>query len=1059
MLLPMHPVPLRPNCFHAVSLLMTVLAGMVAFSAEAADKVEFNRDIRPILSDRCFRCHGPDKGARKADLRLDLPEQAFAEHGKKHVHPIVPGSSAKSAVYQRITTTDKDDLMPPPESNLTLTPHEKELLKKWIDQGARYDAHWAFVPLPDKISLPKVKNKKWVHNGLDAFILAKLEKEAVKPSPQADKLRWLRRVTYDLTGLPPTPEEVDDFSKDSSAIAYTKVVDRLLASPRYGERMAVPWLDAARYADSYGYQSDQMSPTWPYRDWVVRAFNRNLPYDQFLTDQLAGDLEKDASRETRLATAFNRLHRQTNEGGSIAEEWRLEYVADRVHTFGTTFLALTMECCRCHDHKYDPLAQRDYYSLSSFFNNIDEYGLYNDSARVPTPSLLLPNPEQETALNTTASNLVAATKKLTNSASSTATSFRAWLAASPQAVEVPNLVAQYTFDELATNRFANVLSTNSWSTGLGGSKLAEGRHGKALEFNGDDEITFPGALGSVEPWDAYTVNFALKRPASLTNAVIFHRSAGTDVGFFGTELTLDEGHLFFVIKRFWPGNAVAVRSKEMLPADDWAEIGVTYDGSGRAAGMKLYWDGRPLTLEVVRDQLQKSPQNGGDGLSFGARFRSTGLKNSSLDDLRIYNRALSPVEMAQLHDGKSLAEALAKKDEEALLPYFTSTQTGAWSEAQNGVSQALKGYLEARNGVQETSVMEEMEAPRPAYLLARGRYDAPTNETTRVQRSTPASLPKFPETAPRDRLGLAQWLTDPKHPLTARVAVNRLWQQLFGKGLVTTTENFGLQGSQPSHPELLDWLARELINSGWDIKATLKQWVLSATYRQDSAVRPDLQEKDPENKLWARGPSHRLPGEMIRDTALAASGLLKPDLGGPPVSPYQPGDLWRESNTMSPAYHQSVGEDLYRRSLYTVWKRTAPMPNMSSFDAPSREVCVVKRSTTSTPQQAFVLLNDVQFVEAARVLAEKALGQPEGERIAFVFQRLTARQPEAAELKVLREIWSEQHAIFTKEPQRADQLISVGDRKRDPSLNPIELATATSVTQAILNLDATVWKR
>ena len=1059
MLVPMHLVPLRPNCFHAVSLLLAVLAGMAAFSAEAADKVEFNRDIRPILSDRCFRCHGPDKNSRKADLRLDIPEQAFAEHGKKHVRPIVPGDLSKSAVYERIHSTDPDEVMPPPESNLSLNLHEKELLKKWIEQGAKYEAHWAFVPLPDTVPLPKVKNKKWVRNGLDTFILAKLEKEGIKPSREADKMRWLRRVSYDLTGLPPTLEEVEAFSKDASPRAYEKVVDRLLASPSYGERMAVPWLDAARYADSYGYQSDQMSPTWPFRDWVVRAFNANLPYDRFLTDQLAGDLEKDSSRETRLATAFNRLHRQTNEGGSIEEEWRLEYVADRVHTFGTTFLALTMECSRCHDHKYDPIAQRDYYSLSAFFNNIDEYGLYNDSARVPTPSMLLPNPAQETALNTTSNSLKAAVQKLSEAAPSAETAFRSWLATPPQDAMVPGLVAHYTFDELATNRFANTLRTNSWSSGFGGSKQAEGLHGQALEFNGDDEITFPGALGSVEAWDSYSVNFALRCSPTLTNAVIFHRTSGTDVGFYGTELTLDEGHLFFVIKRFWPGNAVAVRSKETFPTDRWAEIGVTYDGSGRAAGMKLYLDGRPLTLEILRDQLQKSPQNGGDGLSFGARFRSTGLKNARLDDLRLYNRTLSPVEMAQLHDGKSLNEALAKKDDQALRPYFTYTQTGPWSEARTGVSQALRSYLEARNGVQETSVMEEMSTQRTAYLLARGRYDAPKTDATRVERSTPASLPKFPETAPRDRLGLAQWLTDPKHPLTARVAVNRFWQQIFGKGLVTTIENFGLQGAQPSHPELLDWLARDFVSSGWNVKATMKKWVLSATYMQDSTLRPDLLEKDPENKLLARGPSHRLTGEMIRDTALAASGLLKTDLGGPPVSPYQPGDLWRESNTMSPAYHQSVGEDLYRRSLYTVWKRTAPMPNMSAFDVPSREVCVVKRSTTSTPQQAFVLLNDIQFVEAARVLAEKTLAQPDAERIPFVFQRLTARKPQPAELKLLRELWTEQRAIFEKEPQRADQLISVGDRKRDPSLDPIELATATTVTQAILNLDATVWNR
>ena len=478
--------------------------------------------------------------------------------------------------------------------------------------------------------------------------------------------------------------------------------------------------------------------------------------------------------------------------------------------------------------------------------------------------------------------------------------------------------------------------------------------------------------------------------------------------------------------------------------------------------MGLALDGRTMKREIVRDRLFKSPQNGGSGLSFGARFRAPGLKGARLDDLRIYNRPLAPVEILGLFDGHALQVAIASRDADALRPYYLAAFAASVTRAQNERLGALKSFLEARNPIQETSVMEELRELRPAYVLARGRYDAPKAEAQRVGRSTPALLPPFPADAPTNRLGLARWLTDPRHPLTARVAVNRFWQMLFGRGIVATSENFGLQGAPPTHPELLEWLARDFINSGWNVKATLQKIVLSATYRQNSTLRPGLREKDPENLLLARGPSQRLTAEMIRDTALAASGLLQEDSGGPPVRPYMPGDLWRESNSMSPAYQQSVGASLYRRSLNTVWKRTAPIPNMAAFDAPSREVCVVKRSNTGTPQQGFVLLNDPQFVEAARVLAEKTLkegGRAPEERVRFAFRRLTAREPDRKEMALMRELLEEQKKLFAQEPDRVAKLLAVGDHKPDLTLDPVELAATTALTQTILNLDATVWKR
>jgi hypothetical protein len=1031
--------------------------------AGSAPAISFNRDIRPLLADRCFKCHGPDERARKAKLRLDRAEEAYAMRPKSNDRAIVPGHPEQSLLCRRIFSTDPEEVMPPAESHLLLTPPEKELLRRWIETGAKYEPHWAFAPLPTNIEVPRGKKSKWVRNEIDAFVLARLEKEKLSPSPEASKTRWLRRVSYDLNGLPPSPEEVTAFLNDKTPLAYERVVDRLLASPRFGERMAIPWLDAARYADSYGYQSDQLCPTWPYRDWVVRAFNQNVPYDKFLTLQLAGDLMDNATREDRLATAFNRLHRQTNEGGSIEDEWRSEYVADRVNTFSTAVMGLTFECARCHDHKYDPITQRDYYSLAAFFNGIDEYGLYNDSGHVPTPTLLLPSAEQEKALDAASKDLQAKEKRLREVAREIEPKFKAWLAtnAPGSRIEPACLVARFDFEDAATNgSFKSVVgATTNLSENLKGNSLGEGKTGKGIQFSGDDELNFP-SLGAFEPWSQYTISFSLKLPATLTNGIIFHRSAGTDTGFHGTELSLDEGRLLFAIVRFWPGNAIAVRSKAPLPSAVWKQVAVSYDGSGRAGGMHLFLDGEPLEAEIIHDNLYKSPEAGGSGLSFGARFRSYGLKGAGFDDLSFYNRALSAIEIRCLFDGQALPDA--RGDVAALEEYYLKAINPEYAAAATQRVEAVQRLFAARNSVQETMVMEEMPKVRATFVLARGRYDAPKTPERRVDRGTPAFLGGMASSGPLDRRVLARWLTQPNHPLTSRVAVNRYWQMLFGRGLVATAENFGLQGAQPSHPELLDWLVRDFVSHGWDAKHALKLIVLSATYRQDSALRPASKKADPENVLLSRGPAQRLPAEMIRDTALAASGLLAEAQGGPPVNPYAPGDIWRESNSMSPAYTQSHGKDLYRRSLYTTWKRTAQIPNMGAFDAPSREVCVIRRSATVTPQQGFVLLNDPQFVEASRVLAEKALAQfpkaPE-QMVPFIFRRLTAREPAPEETRLLLELFKEQAAIFASEPGRATNLLKVGEHKPEASLDPIQVAAATSVAQAVLNLDATVWKR
>jgi len=1050
-------------------LAMLILCALSAFTqakdAAPADKpVQFGREILPVLSDRCFHCHGPDK--QENDLRLDVRDSAV------EVGAIEPGKPDESELIRRILSDDPDERMPPPKSGLTLTAEEKERLRTWIAAGAKYEQHWSFVPLPDAVPVPQVKDTRWPRGDLDRFVLGRLEAIRLKPSPEAEKERWLRRVTFDLTGLPPTLAEIDAFLADKSPEAYETVVTRLLASPHFGERMAVPWLDAARYADSYGYQSDQLSPTWPWRDWLVRALNDNLPFNEFITQQLAGDLLPEATRDQRLATAFNRLHRMTNEGGSISDEFQTEYVADRVQTLGTVFLGLTLECARCHDHKFDPITQKDFYRLFAFFNSIDEYGMYNDSARVPTPSLLLPNPDQEKVLKQLEQTVADRDADLNKAIAARQAAFDQWLASGPLSSgplssgpakpDVPGLIAHYPLDKLEPgNKLANLANPKNPGSTSPANKIVPGKVGQALQLAGDHAAGFGGICGGLQPHDEFSLSLWIKLPKDLRMALIAHRSGGTDVGYHGAELSLKDGHLFFGIIRFWPGNAIAIQTRDELPADQWLHITLTYDASFSATGMHFYVNGKENT-EIVRDRLYKYPGHGGTGLTFGERFRDRALKGAVLDEMKAYSRALTPVEAAQAFDGKALADAIAHRDQELLRPYYLANVDTEAAAARKQLLDARIALLKYTSSLPEIMVMEDMDEPRPAHVLARGQYDAPKTDKSRVQRGTPAALPPLPENAPRNRLGLAQWFTQPNHPLTARVAVNRFWQEFFGRGLVETSDNFGVQGSQPTHPELLDWLARDFVSHGWDVKRLCRQIVLSATYRQTSARAKGAADADPDNLLLSRGPSHRLSAETIRDTLLAASGLMDARLGGPPVSPYQPANLWRESNSMSPAYRQSVGTALYRRSLYTVWKRTAPMPNMLAFDAAGREVCSVRRQTTNTPAQALVLLNDIQFVEACRVLAERMLnegGADDAARATFAFRLLTGRQPTPQELNLLNSVYTEQRAAFAKDPEGAAKLLTVGSRKANPKLNAVELAAATIVAQTIANLDAAIWKR
>jgi hypothetical protein len=1040
--------------------LLAISLSLFLSSELRAAAPDYDRDIRPILSDRCFFCHGPDPSRREADLRLDTFE-GLTEY------VVVPGKPEESELVARITSDDPEYVMPPPASHLKLTAEEKELLKAWIADGAKVTEHWAFRPLPAEVTVPSVKNESWPRGALDRFVLARLDAEELSPSPEAAPLRLLRRLSFDLTGLPPTVEEIAAFEKraaENPKAAIEEAVDRLLARPSYGEHFATPWLDAARYADSFGYQSDQLNTQWPYRDWVVRALNDNMPYDEFLTDQIAGDLRPHATRDQILATAFNRLHRMTNEGGSLAEEWLVENASDRIHTLGTAVLGLTVECARCHDHKYDPISQRDYYALSAFFNSIDENGMYDRADKVPSPSLLLPTEEQERQLDAACDDVTAAEAALASARARGDGRFRAWLDSRPNNQMLVDLVGRASFEAdddqpLEGNDRGAKLDPEDPLPHTAGIK------GEAITFDGDRGVTLPKLI-EIDRWQPFTLDLWIRDAAhNPLPVVIAQQCQGTDVGFNGFDLMLADGVLEARLYRVWPGNAIGVRASRAFAADEWQHIAVSYDGSSRASGLKLYLNGVALPVTILRDKMLKST-NGGDRLTLGQRFRDRGFQEGSIDELRIFRRALTPLEIADLQDRGATLSAMESPSEHEteLREFYFSAIDEECRRLAAKLRDARQQFVRRENEIHEVSVMSELPEPRPAYVLARGSYESPKNDDNRLGRDTFAEmLIPFPASAPRNRLGLAEWLTDPAHPLTARVFVNRVWANFFGRGLVVTPENFGRQGTAPSHPELLDWLSRDFIAHGWDMKRLCRQIALSATYQQDSQLRTELRDRDPENILMARGPSRRLAAEGIRDLALAASGLLDDTTGGPPVSPYQPGgDLWREVNAMSPAYKQSTGKALHRRSLYSVWKRTAPLPNMLAFDAGTREVCTVARSRTNTPLQALVLLNDIQFIEAARALAADVSRRNDDlrEQIIEAFSRCTGRQPDELELNLLVDLYKEQQTLFTEgDEQDADKFLGLGEAKTETSLAPADFAALTATCQTILNLDATIYER
>ena len=1068
---------------------LTTAAHTIQPATPTTRRVDFNSQIRPLLSDRCFRCHGPDGSKRKAKLRLDMRDGALKDIGDGWAI-VKPGDPDRSELIRRINSDFEDDVMPPLDSHLTLSAAEKALLKRWVAEGADYQPHWSLIPVhavevptvrPGPASMSRTRPGIAQRNPIDAFVRARLEQErlrpergaespserergwgpasienVLRPAPQATPEILLRRLALNLTGLPPTPAEIDAFLGDRSPTAYSRAVERYLSSPAYGERMAMDWLDLARYADTYGYQADVDRDMSPYRDWIIRAFNENLPYDQFLLWQLAGDLLPNATRDQRIATAFNRLHRQTNEGGSIEEEFRTEYVVDRVNTFGTSILGLTLECARCHDHKFDPITQRDYFSLVAFFNSIDESGLYSHFTNAtPSPSLLLWPAAAEKQHDLLNARIAATEARMAAMSRAARPRFDAWLETAH--VTQPRPIAHLGFDVVHGDETPDSVLKSSAQVQEGLVVVREsgeqGGSNAALKFTGDSSVIHPGVRPFVRT-DPFSLALRLEPTELQDRAVILHQSrAWTDAGSRGFELTLDHGRPFFGLIHFWPGNAMAVRARRSLPLNQWSRLVVTYDGSSRAAGIRMYLDGALLETDVVRDRLYKDisyRREAGDRsadthpLTIGARFRDSGFKNGLIDDLQVFDVCLTAAEVAEtLRRGP---------DDTAAFAHFLARDHQPYVSALGELRTLREQENRLVSDIPEIMVMEEMPTPRPTHLLARGVYDAPGDL---VSRETPRSLPPFPANQPRNRLGLARWLTDRRHPLAARVVVNRIWRMHFGRGIVPTQEDFGSQGKLPTHPELLDWLAARFMDDGWDVQALHRLIVTSETFRQSSQTSREALLRDPDNLLLARGPKTRLMAEQIRDSALAASGLLNHTVGGPSVKPYQPAGLWEQSGT-GKSYAQDRGLKLYRRSLYTFWRRTSPPPSMMTFDAISREVCTAKRDVTATPLQALVLLNDPQFVEAARVLAERMLRRfpaSEDDRTREAFRALTGRRPDETEARILARLFTEQKNLFAKNLDEATRFLGVGDSAFDETLPRAELAAMTTVVNAIMNLE------
>ncbi len=1213
----MHTIVIAMGCLGVAGMVSAVAAVAATKETKSTDvpaKIDFRRDIQPILSDNCFACHGPDDKERKAKLRFDHREDAL-KPAKSGDFAIVPGDVAKSTLIERITTKDPDEIMPPPKTGKKLSARQIELFRRWISEGAKYEGHWAFAK-PERPTPPVVKDSRWPRSEIDRFVLARLEKERMKPSAEADKVTLLRRVTLDLTGLPPTPQEVDAFLADRSPDAYGKVVTRLLASPRYGEHMARYWLDAARYADSHGYHIDSERSMWKYRDWVVDAFNQNKPFDQFTIEQLAGDLLPEATVEQKIGSGYVRANMSTGEGGAIVEEYQAKYTFDRVETTSTIWLGLTLTCARCHTHKYDPIQHREYYGLYSFFNNLNE-SVMDGNKPNPDPFIKLPTNEQRERQEWLKSHIAATEKKIEapvpeldkaqetwvakwneklsagwttltpasiKSASSNGPTFKTLedqsilaegsnpesdvyeavvrfdAASSLAALRLEVLPHEslpkkgssraddgvFRLSEIEAEMVAAPKPPKDWKEG---DPTAEGKESKPVEAPKPKKLKFTQAVASAAAagreidkaidgkadtgWGAEAsatmepqmALFALADPVKVQKDSELH-----------IKLRYEASKSRRAIGRF---RLAAAQNDDLVQllnppkAEPWQVVG-PFKTDGLQHGFTNVFEPEKeidlkKTYQGVREEIKwNAKADFEDGKAnllvqdlhgiHGAYYlyrtfkmpaaRKVELNLRADDAFKLWVNEKPVAQRAEDKPGEGLlriAVDLKKGENKFLLKVVTVQGAASFTFSKDlGDSDSVPGDIAAilaatrklagppltkvRNfyrranspefkamfvevdkwreeeaavdkAIPFTMVAKEMEKPRETFMLIRGEYD---KKGDKVGPGVPAILPPLPAGAPTNRLGLAQWLVDPSHPLTARVTVNRFWQQYFGVGFVKTTEDFGVQGEYPSHPELLDWLATEFIRTGWDVKNLQRLIVTSATYRQTAKASPELRGRDPENRLLARGPRFRVDAESVRDTALFVSGLLVDKHGGRSAKPYEPSGLWEAvSFNNSQKYVPDLGEGQYRRSLYTYWKRQSPPPNMMLFDAPTREYCVVRRPRTNTPLQALALMNDRQFVESSRAFGERMIlegGRNPADRIRYGFRLATSRNPSGDEVKVLEGLLKQQEAEFRKDQGAAEKLLGVGNYKAKESIDRVELAAWVTVASTILNLDETVTK-
>lgn len=1025
-------------------------------------QVDFSREIQPILSNHCWNCHGPDETSRQAELRLDVRDSALEKLA------IVPHDPASSQLIQRILSTDPEERMPPASHKRDLTEVQKELLNRWIQQGAVYSKHWAFE-LPKRVPTSIDPRGLAAVNPIDILVRERLQLEQRTPAPVADRGALIRRVSLDLTGLPPTLVELNAFLNDPSDNAYEKVVDRLLGSESYSERMAMNWLDQARYADTNGYNNDEDRTMWPWRDWVIRSFHNNMPYDQFILEQLAGDLLPNPTRDQLVATAFLRNQGHNTEGGIIPEEYRVEYVADRVHTTATIFLGLSMQCARCHDHKFDPISQSEYYQFYAIFNNLDEKQSSYSKFVAAEPFIRVPSTDQEAGFTAIDAEIQQLKNRMRDREQNADSLLQQWLvnhSVDEFRQQFGNeKLHQFSMDEADSANVVDSVSGATFGPIPAGVSRQEGKKGLSIQLDGQSHVDL-GNTGNWDSNDSFSISAWVFPTANNSMAIVSKMDEVEN--FRGYDLLLESGKVAVHMVHHWPDNAIKVITKNPISLNAWHHIVLSYASGSKASSIQIYVDSKLVALDVSNDTLNGSIATS-KSFHLGKREKTLPFLGR-IDELNLFRGQLLANQVVQLfHDSpltgvsdwihlpKDQQSSEQKKQSQELYLTRIDSEFPVWR-------QEIESKTKARAKLEEETpavmVLREMPTPRDTFVLKRGQYDQPT---VKVSANVPSVLNPFPAEIPVGRLELAKWLVDAGNPLTARVAVNRWWQHYFGTGLVKTAEDFGITGEPPSHPELLDLLATRLIDSGWDVKALQKLIVMSNTYRQESKVTPATMDRDPENRLLARGPRYRLPAETVRDNALAISGLLRTRVGGPSVKPYQPAGLWEDVTVERKGkYVADADEGLYRRSMYTFWKRTCPPPSMMSFDAPNREVCLARRARTNTPLQSLVLLNDPTYVEASRMLATEMIlrgGAQEADRIQHGVRCCLSRYPRPEEQLILSEILRDAAKRFSANPKHADALIGVGKTPADATIDPVELASWTMVASTLLNLDETISKR